>query len=68
MAFRVLHEYLAEGACPSHQVNLAPHLVMRGNLDFFLERQSGESNGTRRKVAHEVSSETPAEDIILSSG
>jgi ABC-type sugar transport system substrate-binding protein len=67
MAFRVLHEYLAEGECPSHQVKLAPHLVMRGNLDFFLERQSGESNGTRRKAAREGSSEAPAEDIILSS-
>ncbi len=68
MAFRVLHEYLAEGACPSHQVSLAPHLVMRGNLDFFLERQSGESNGARRKATNELSSEAPAEDIILSSG
>jgi LacI family transcriptional regulator len=68
MAFRVLHEYLAEGECPSHQVNLAPHLVMRGNLDFFLERQSGESNGARRKVAREAAADAPAEDIILSSG
>lgn len=43
MAFRVLHEFLAEGECPSYQVTLAPHLVMRGNLDFFLARQSSES-------------------------
>ncbi len=43
MAFRVLHEFLAEGECPSFQVTLAPHLVMRGNLDFFLQRQSAES-------------------------
>ncbi len=47
MAFRVLHEFLAEGKRPSSQVTLAPHLVMRGNLDFFLDRQSGESNGRR---------------------
>jgi LacI family transcriptional regulator len=40
MAFRVLHEYLVEGSCPADQITLAPHLVMRGNLDFFLERQS----------------------------
>jgi len=39
MAFRKLHEFLAEGAS-SHQVTLAPHLVMRGNLDFFLKAQS----------------------------
>jgi LacI family transcriptional regulator len=40
MAFRMLHEFLAEGVNRSHQVTLAPHLVMRGNLDFFLHRQS----------------------------
>jgi LacI family transcriptional regulator, galactose operon repressor len=44
IAFRVLHEFLAEGECPSYQVTLAPHLVMRGNLDFFLQRQSLESS------------------------
>ena len=43
MAFRMLHEFLVEGVSRSHQVALAPHLVMRGNLDFFLERQSREA-------------------------
>ncbi len=43
MALRMLHEFLAEGSRQSHQVALAPHLVMRGNLDFFLRRQSQES-------------------------
>jgi LacI family transcriptional regulator len=43
MAFRMLHDFLAEGVSRSHQVTLAPHLVMRGNLDFFLQRQSQES-------------------------
>lgn len=47
MAFRVLHEFLVEGECPSFQVTLAPHLVMRGNLDFFLQRQSLESSPQR---------------------
>jgi LacI family transcriptional regulator len=46
MAFRVLHEFLTEGQCPSFQVTLAPHLVMRGNLDFFLQRQSAETSGS----------------------
>ena len=49
IAFRMLHEFLVEGASRSHQVALAPHLVMRGNLDFFLHRQSQESS--REKVA-----------------
>ncbi len=69
MAFRVLHEFLAEGECPSYQVSLAPHLVMRGNLDFFLERQSGETTGTRRRNGtREPSANVPAEDVILSRG
>jgi hypothetical protein len=38
-----LREFLSEGQCPSYQVTLAPHLVMRGNLEFFLSRQSGET-------------------------
>jgi LacI family transcriptional regulator len=47
MALRVLHEILVEGECPSFQVTLAPHLVMRGNLDFFLQRQLLESGPQR---------------------
>jgi hypothetical protein len=57
MAFRMLHEFLAEGARRSHQVSLAPHLVMRGNLDFFLSRQSQESagkNGQNGQDAHRL--------------
>jgi LacI family transcriptional regulator len=63
MAFRVLHEFLAESERPSSQVTLAPHLVMRGNLDFFLDRQSGESNG--RNASHGSSSDAPTEGIIV---
>jgi LacI family transcriptional regulator len=37
-AFQVLYDYLVEGECRNPQVTLAPHLVMRGNLDFFLQR------------------------------
>lgn len=42
IAFRMLYECMAEGGDRSHQVSLAPHLLMRGNLDFFLQRQSRE--------------------------
>jgi LacI family transcriptional regulator len=47
MAFRVLYEFLVEGSCPAYQVTLAPHLVTRGNLDFFMQRHSQES-GTEK--------------------
>ena len=51
MAFRMLHDFLAEGANRSHQIALAPHLVMRGNLDFFLHRQSRELPQERKEKA-----------------
>jgi LacI family transcriptional regulator len=47
MAFRVLREFLTEGQCPSYQVTLAPHVVMRGNLEFFLSRLPGETAADR---------------------
>lgn len=66
MALRVLHEFLVEGESASPQVTLAPHVVMRGNLDFFLERQSGESDVNRRQNGSiESGPNSPAEDILL---
>jgi LacI family transcriptional regulator len=47
MAFRVLREFLTEGQCPSYQVTLAPHVVMRGNLEFFLSRLPGEGTADK---------------------
>jgi LacI family transcriptional regulator len=38
MAFRLMHDFLVKGQCPSHQMKLAPHLVMKSNLGFFLNR------------------------------
>jgi LacI family transcriptional regulator len=51
LAFRVLHDYLSEGECPFYEVTLAPHLVVRGNLGFFLERQKSESAAEKRRQA-----------------
>jgi LacI family transcriptional regulator len=50
MAFRSLYEFLVEGENPPTQVTLAPHLVMRGNLDFFLQRQSSELSASKQSV------------------
>jgi LacI family transcriptional regulator len=48
IAFRMLHEFLVEDSSRLPQVALAPHLLMRGNLDFFLHRLSQES--ARQKI------------------
>lgn len=42
LALRMLHTFLVEGRCPSHRVHLAPHLVMRSNLPFFLQQVPAE--------------------------
>ncbi len=53
LAFRVLHQFLVEGTCPTCQVTLSPHLVMRGNLDYFLQHQSQDvitDRGTKEMI------------------
>lgn len=50
MAYRVLHEYLTDGECSACQITFSPHLVMRGNLEFFLQGQSFEA--ASRKNGH----------------
>jgi LacI family transcriptional regulator len=62
MALRMLHEFLAEGTQKSHQVALAPHLVMRGNLDFFLRRQSQEGQDESSRPRRDIDQEF-AEDF-----
>jgi ABC-type sugar transport system substrate-binding protein len=57
MAFRVLREFLTEGHCPSFQVTLAPHLVMRGNLEFFLSREAGENMPTKSNASRSATAE-----------
>jgi LacI family transcriptional regulator len=57
MAFRLLHEFLVDGECPSFQLTLAPHLVMRGNLDFFLERRSFEATSRQESRFQSQSAE-----------
>jgi LacI family transcriptional regulator len=57
MAFRMLHEFLTEGGSRSNQIALAPHLVMRGNLDFFLQAQSQESAKERMDQLRETTRE-----------
>jgi LacI family transcriptional regulator len=43
-AFRLLYRYLNDRTSPVRDVTFAPHLVMRGNLDFFL-RNDRSPNG-----------------------
>ncbi len=51
LAFRVLQEFLVHGKCSAFRVALAPHLVMPGNLDFFLEKQASGRTNARAAAA-----------------
>jgi LacI family transcriptional regulator len=48
LAFQVLYNHLVDGRTPQQQVTLVPHLVMHGNLDYFLARHP---MGVRAKAA-----------------
>jgi LacI family transcriptional regulator len=37
MAFQSLYQFLVQGSCPSFRRRIPPHLVLRSNLDVFLE-------------------------------
>lgn len=56
LAFRVLQEALVHGKCAASRVTLAPHLVMLGNLDFFLQRHA--SGAMQAKASNHVPSQS----------
>ena len=45
MAFEALHHFLVEGRCPPRRIQLNPHIVMRSNLELFLDRIAVSSQG-----------------------
>lgn len=53
MAFRMLHKFMVEGSDGTDELALAPHLVMRGNLNFFLQRQLQELDKDKADTLHE---------------
>ena len=42
MAFQALYQFIVEGICPPLRHRLAPHVVMRSNLELFAGRTPGE--------------------------
>lgn len=38
VALQSLYQYLLDGTCPPPRIQLAPHVVMRSNLDLFVDR------------------------------
>lgn len=38
LALQALYQYLLDGTCPPPRIQVVPHLVMRSNLDLFVDR------------------------------
>lgn len=38
LALQALYQFLVDGTCPPPRIKVVPHVVMRSNLDLFLER------------------------------
>jgi LacI family transcriptional regulator, galactose operon repressor len=51
MAFQALYQFIVEGICPPLRHRLAPHVVMRSNLDLFLGRVPGELDDSEAPLA-----------------
>lgn len=49
MAFEALHHFLVEGRCPPPKLKLNPHIVMRSNLELFVDRIGVSSTGNGRE-------------------
>ena len=47
LAFEALRHYLVEGRCPPRRIKLNPHIVMRSNLELFLDRIAVSPPGKR---------------------
>jgi LacI family transcriptional regulator len=50
MAFQSLYRFLVEGVCPPLRRRLAPHIILRSNLDLFLELKPEETDGTEYRA------------------
>jgi LacI family transcriptional regulator len=45
LAFHALYQFLVEGRCPPLRHRLPPHIILRSNLDVFLEMLPGDLEG-----------------------
>jgi LacI family transcriptional regulator len=46
LALQALYQFLLDGTCPPARLHVVPHLVMRSNLDLFLERLRVDLDGS----------------------
>jgi len=63
LAFHVLYDFLVERRPPQSQVTLVPHLVMRGNLDYFLARHPIGARAKSASASATENGETGPNDI-----
>ena len=52
MAFHALYQFLVEGSCPPLRHRLPPHIILRSNLDLFLELLPADIEGAVTAAEH----------------
>ena len=52
IGFNTVYRYLVEGLSPSPVVRLSPHVVLRSNLDVFLERNERYDASETSSIVH----------------
>ena len=61
MAFQALYQFLVEGTCPPLRHRLPPHIVLRSNLELFLEMMPGDA------VDSDTRAEAPVRGLLRRS-
>ncbi|MPZ20532.1 MAG: substrate-binding domain-containing protein [Luteitalea sp.] len=51
LALQALYQFLVDGTCPPTKIKVVPHLVMRSNLDLFLERLRVDSEALDQRTS-----------------
>ena len=68
LAFQALYQFIVEGICPQLRTRLAPHVVMRSNLDLFLGRIPGELEDSDVPLLASQAKEAPSSSNARSLG
>lgn len=66
IAFRILHDFLMDGRCPALRLTLAPLLVMKSNLNRFLQEEYLGTESMQRSAGERPSERSKSIESILS--
>jgi LacI family transcriptional regulator len=70
LALRAIYQFLVEGTCPPPRIKVVPHIVMRSNLDLFLERLSVDADEIEQQtqLARPTRTAHPSAAVVTAGG